>query len=220
MTPSAEAAAPEASSNLSPKGQTWLDRTAIFLAVLCGIHCLATPILLVALPLIASTFWVSEHFHLGMLLLVIPTSLLAAYAGCRRHRDHLVIGSIVAGIAVLTFVTVDELVGHHDHHGAEASHSHHAHVAHEHDDHDHSDHELIAHAGHGHVDEAKTAHVGCASCCPVEPTDDTAVASAGLGSIFTGHALLNSLGGLFLVIGHTRNFWLCRRHQCDHRHDR
>ena len=33
-----------------------LDRLAISMAVVCGIHCLVTPILLVALPIIGTTF--------------------------------------------------------------------------------------------------------------------------------------------------------------------
>ncbi len=179
-----------ASSALSFKSQSWLDRTAIILAVLCGIHCLATPILLVALPLIANTVWVSENFHLGMLLLVIPTSLLAAFAGCRQHRDRFVIGLIAAGIGVLSFATAQELMGHHYEPGA-------------------------AHTELAHAAESETA-AGCASCCP--PAEH-AIVSAGPGSIFTGEALLNSFGGLLLVMGHTRNFWLCRRHKCDHSHE-
>ena len=155
-------------SAISSRSQSWLDRTAIFLAVLCGIHCLATPILLVALPLLANTLWVSEDFHLGMLLLVLPTSLLAAFAGCRRHRDRFVIAFIVAGIVVLVIVTGSELLG-------------------------------LAGAAHG-ASEAGPVH-----------------SPAGSPSIWTGEALLNSLGGLFLVVGHARNFLLCRRHKCDHR---
>ncbi len=183
-----------ASSALSFKGQSWLDRTAIILAVLCGIHCLATPILLVALPLLANTVWVSEHFHLGMLLLVFPTSLLAAFSGCRRHRDRFVIGCIVAGLAVLSFATLAELTSH----GAATP-------------------PEAAEAEATHLAQAHGEAAGCAACCPVDATDSATIASAGPASLWTGEALLNSLGGLFLVIGHARNFWLCRRHRCDHR---
>lgn len=187
-------ALPDASSAFSSKSQSWLDRTAIFLAVLCGIHCLATPILLVALPLIANTFWVSEEFHLGMLLLVIPTSLLAAFAGCRQHRDRFVIGFIVAGLGVLTFATGKEIIGHSHEPGAE--------------------HALLAHG------EESEAAEGCASCCPpAEHADEHTIAAAGPGFNLSGDALLMSFGGLLLALGHTRNFLLCRRHKCDHTHE-
>jgi hypothetical protein len=178
-----------ASPAISSRSQSWLDRTAIFLAVLCGIHCLATPILLVALPLLANTVWVSEHFHLGMLLVVFPTSLIAAFAGCRRHRDRWVIGFIVAGLAVLSVITTAEVM--HQFSGPEHGSAHGSVVQHD--------------AG------------GCAACCPPESASKTAIATAGFGTLWTDQALLNSLGGLLLVMGHTRNFLLCRRHKCDHR---
>jgi hypothetical protein len=47
------------------------------MVVICGIHCLVTPLLLVALPILATTFWVDQNFHLWMLLLVLPTTSLA-----------------------------------------------------------------------------------------------------------------------------------------------
>ncbi len=182
-----------ATSAIFSRSQSWLDHTAIFLAVLCGIHCLATPILLVVLPLLANTVWVSENFHLGMSLLVFPTSLLAAFAGCRRHRDKFVVGFIVAGLAVLSVVTTSEVMHQFSgtgHGGAETG---------------------MAHDSAAH-DEAAS----CAACCAVTPAEGATVASAGFGSIFTGEALLNALGGLLLVMGHFLNFMLCRHHKCDH----
>jgi hypothetical protein len=183
-----------AATTVSPRSQSWLDRTAIFLAVLCGIHCLATPILLVVLPLLANTMWVSEHFHLGMLLLVFPTSLLAAFAGCRRHRDRFVMSFIGTGLAVLSVVTFSEVMHRMSSNGHEA---HDINIA---------DNSAVPH---------ETA--GCVACCAIEQGNDSTLSSAGTSaSIWTGEALLNSLGGLFLVMGHARNFLLCRRHKCDH----
>lgn len=188
-----------ATPNVSPRSQSWLDRTAIFLAVLCGIHCLATPILLVALPLLANTVWVSEHFHLGMLLLVFPTSLLAAFTGCRQHRDRFVMGFILAGVAVLSVVTFSEVKSQFEATG-------------------HGANEVrFAHEGSPNDSAAHQDAAGCASCCAIEPGNETTITSAGRSSIWTGEALLNSLGGLLLVMGHTRNFLLCRHHKCDHR---
>ena len=71
-------------------GQNWLDRAAIAMALVCGIHCLVTPILLVLLPVIGTTFWANGDFHLWMLVLVVPTTVLAAISGCRKHRDRMV----------------------------------------------------------------------------------------------------------------------------------
>lgn len=97
-----------------------VDRAAISLAVVCGLHCLATPILLVALPIIATTFWVDENFHIWMLLLVIPTTTLAIWSGCRRHKDKWVVVSAALGLGILVSALIAERIEHA--HDAEASH--------------------------------------------------------------------------------------------------
>ncbi len=51
------------------KVQTLLDRAAISASMLCMIHCLATPVLLIALPVLSSTFMADEEFHRFILML-------------------------------------------------------------------------------------------------------------------------------------------------------
>jgi len=53
----------------------WLDTLAVGMSLLCAVHCLLTPVLLVFLPILGGTFWVSNNFHLWMLLLVLPATL-------------------------------------------------------------------------------------------------------------------------------------------------
>jgi len=89
-----------------------VDRAAISLAVVCGLHCLATPILIVALPIIATTFWVDENFHLWMLLFVIPTTTLAIWSGCRRHKDKWVVVSAALGLGILVSALIAERIEH------------------------------------------------------------------------------------------------------------
>ena len=50
----------------------WLDRLGVGMALICAVHCLLTPVLIVLLPIIASSFWVDSEFHLWMLLMVVP----------------------------------------------------------------------------------------------------------------------------------------------------
>ena len=88
---------------------SWLDRTAVGLATLCAIHCLLTPLLLVALPILGTTFLVDENFHLWMAGLVLPTTGIAVLMGCRRHKDWTVAGLSLLGLALL-FVAL--AVGH------------------------------------------------------------------------------------------------------------
>lgn len=71
------------------------------MAVLCCVHCLLTPLLLILLPALGGSFWVREDFHVWMLLLVIPTTVLAVYMGCRKHRNRSVLILSVLGLSLL-----------------------------------------------------------------------------------------------------------------------
>ena len=86
-----------------------LDRSAIVLSVICAMHCLAVPLSVVMVPM-ASTYWFAdEHFHFLLLYLVLPTSALAIFLGCRRHRTFRVIAWGSAGLGLLV---VGALLGH------------------------------------------------------------------------------------------------------------
>ncbi|MEM9159023.1 MAG: MerC domain-containing protein [Verrucomicrobiota bacterium] len=89
-------------------GRAWLDKAAIVMAVVCSIHCLATPVLLIILPIIGRTFWTSADFHLWMLLLVVPTTVLAVFSGCRRHKDRQVALMALIGVAFLSASVVTD----------------------------------------------------------------------------------------------------------------
>ena len=69
----------------------WLDKLAISMAVLCAIHCLIVPVMIVSVPLISTTFFVHENFHLWMLIAVFPTTLASILLGCKKHRDKYVL---------------------------------------------------------------------------------------------------------------------------------
>ena len=151
----------------------WLDRVAITMSVVCAIHCLITPIILVALPIIASTFWVHEDFHLWMLFLVIPTTSLAVFTGCRKHKDRWVMTFAIVGLSLLITALITEMTG------------------------------------------MASGCTGCSACSgPAEQTTTGADAKGFLGNTVPYYALVNTLGGLFLVAGHGRNFWLCRKAEC------
>ena len=86
----------------------WLDHLAIGMATVCAIHCLLAPILIMALPIIATTFIVHEDFHLWMIFLVLPTTALAIFMGCRNHKDRLVVALSSIGLSVLLFALINE----------------------------------------------------------------------------------------------------------------
>ena len=74
-----------------------IDKLAISMALLCAIHCLIVPILIVAVPLINTTFFVHKDFHLWMLVAVFPTTLASILMGCRKHKDKVVFVSCFLG---------------------------------------------------------------------------------------------------------------------------
>lgn len=78
-----------------------LDRAAIALSGLCVLHCLAMPLVLLALPFLGEL--TAEHFHLQMLVVVVPVSTIALSLGYRRHQSMAV---VVAGGVGLAFLIV------------------------------------------------------------------------------------------------------------------
>ncbi|MEM6391622.1 MAG: MerC domain-containing protein [Planctomycetota bacterium] len=190
----------------------WLDTLAISASVVCGVHCLVTPVLLVALPVLATTFWVDAHFHLWMLGLVLPTSAVAVFLGCRKHKDKLVLGLCLAGLVVLTGMALQESM---------------AQVA-------HAQGVTPAVAGEPGVataegtGESGVGVVGCASCSGCAAAVEQAIQAEASGEIsdggqspstrpwITANAMVNVFGGLLLVLAHGRNFWLCRSAKCRH----
>ncbi len=96
------------SSTATCRTHGWLDKLAISMAAVCAVHCLLTPILVIALPIIATSFFVHEDFHLWMIMLVLPTTTLAVFMGCRKHKDRLVAAFSVIGLSVLISALVHE----------------------------------------------------------------------------------------------------------------
>lgn len=173
------------SSSSSYLDTGWLDRVAIAMAVICGIHCLVTPILLVILPILATTFWTSSNFHLWMLCFVLPTTAFATFSGWRKHKDRLVAALAISGLVLLVTATTWERTSAHDH-----SHS-------------------TAHASHDHSDSGESL----GSCCTAEMGEK--IDSGLLAGIsFSLPVFLNLLGGVLLSVGHWRNFRLCRKRDC------
>ena len=76
-----------------------LDHVAITLSGLCLLHCLFLPAVIVVLPLLGQ--FSKTHFHLQMLLAVIPVSLIAFGLAYRRHGNKAIIVWGIAGIVIM-----------------------------------------------------------------------------------------------------------------------
>ena len=88
------------------KNTGFLDGAAIGLSALCAIHCLALPIALTMLPVIATIPLGDESFHKALLFLVIPASAIGLTLGCRRHQQWGVMFWGVSGLLVMTFAAL------------------------------------------------------------------------------------------------------------------
>lgn len=150
----------------------WLDNLAIGMSILCAIHCLIVPIVIVAVPLIKTTFFVNEDFHLWMLLAVFPTTLASIFLGCKKHKDRYVGIACFVGLSLLVSAYFIEQ----------------------------NDHSKSADLGE---DDQACAH--CEICDHSIINDPTNVVG-----------WVNTLGGVFLILAHSRNFYLCRKHACQH----
>jgi hypothetical protein len=78
-----------------------IESMAIAGAVACLAHCLALPLLIAALPALASVVPIPTSVHLAALAFAVPTTLLALGAGYRHHgtTTPLLIGGV--GLALL-----------------------------------------------------------------------------------------------------------------------
>ena len=91
------------------KLQKTFDRVAISASTVCMLHCLVTPVLLVVVPVVSSSFLSDELFHRVLVAFVMPISFIALFLGCQRHRDRTV---LMLGSLGLFFLVLVALVGH------------------------------------------------------------------------------------------------------------
>ncbi|MBV6644054.1 MAG: MerC domain-containing protein [Cyclobacteriaceae bacterium] len=80
-----------------------LDKIGICASTVCGLHCLLTPFILLALPFASLAFLASEGFEIGLLILsflLAIASLVVSYF--RKHFN--VMPTILAGVGFLLFM--------------------------------------------------------------------------------------------------------------------
>ncbi|MGI9264972.1 MAG: MerC domain-containing protein [Gammaproteobacteria bacterium] len=86
------------------KTETRLDSMAVAMSIVCILHCLMTPVLVTLFPIVAGTVLADHQFHAFLLILIIPTSAIALYLGCRRHKSGLVFSLGLSGMIILSVV--------------------------------------------------------------------------------------------------------------------
>lgn len=81
--------------------QLFADKTAMGLSLLCLFHCLAFPLIVVLLPIMAAIHLNDTAIHIWLLLAVVPISAYALTTGCKKHKHYrpLILG--FSGLACL-----------------------------------------------------------------------------------------------------------------------
>ena len=95
-----------------PKVQFISDKLAMLLSSLCVLHCLLTPILLIALPSLASAAILNdETFHQVLLFFVLPIGAIALVLGYIHHKNKWVAVAGAFGLTLLSSPLLMESVG-------------------------------------------------------------------------------------------------------------
>ena len=83
-----------------------IEGAAVSASLLCLVHCLALPFLLLLLPGVIGLFAQSESFHYVAVALVVLAALAAFWLGFRRHRARLpaLFGLTGAGCLVIALL--------------------------------------------------------------------------------------------------------------------
>ncbi len=90
--------------------QNRLDYVGIFLSGLCGIHCLALPVLVLLAPIWHESELLHAAFHPIMAVLIMPVTLRSIYNdSC--GSDFLRIGLVVVWLAIPAHTVLGEVPG-------------------------------------------------------------------------------------------------------------
>jgi len=84
-----------------------LDKFGILLSGVCLLHCLITPVIVTLVPILSLNTVVDDFlFHTLMLWIVVPTSAVTLFLGCRQHNKLSIVATGGLGIAILTSVGI------------------------------------------------------------------------------------------------------------------
>ena len=172
-----------------PTGRPWLDRIGVGASVACAIHCMAAPLLLVALPT-AGSVWAHPLVHWLLAVLVLPLALWVIYCGYRKHAKKLTL--IAAGLGSLMIIAglILPMTGT----GLGISTS------------------LPEWLGNGLAStsvEADADHAACTdTCCPSVAQN---VQTGGHSLMIPAGSLTTLIGSLLLFLAHATNLLACRR---------
>tara|TARA_B110000003_G_scaffold160658_2_gene160735 strand:+ start:6082 stop:6504 length:423 start_codon:yes stop_codon:yes gene_type:complete len=86
--------------------QEAVDKIAISLSIICAVHCLFFPAILILISTFMSVELNNELIHLWILLIIIPFSIIGLTNGLRNHKNREfflmgICGIVILGLAIL-----------------------------------------------------------------------------------------------------------------------
>lgn len=88
-----------------PHGGVSLDTLGIIASTICMVHCLALPVVLVAMPTVTARLMESDYTHFVLAGAVTAFCLLAIVPGYLRHNHKTVLGLMIAGLSLVLTAT-------------------------------------------------------------------------------------------------------------------
>jgi hypothetical protein len=78
------------------------DRIGMGLSILCALHCLVTPMIILSIPFLARYYLAHPLFHFLLAAAIIPVGLVAFFSGIRHHHNWWVLVLGLPGLALVT----------------------------------------------------------------------------------------------------------------------
>lgn len=83
------------------------DRLAIGLSLVCAIHCLVLPFILILLPgIVVLQLLNNDIFHALIIIAVLPISIYTLTLGCRQHKCYQLLVPGIAGLLLLVTAVI------------------------------------------------------------------------------------------------------------------
>lgn len=89
------------------------DKFAIGLSLICAVHCLALPLILVLLPGMVALQLDNEAFHTWIIVAALPTSIYALTLGCKQHKRYqlLILGFVGLSLLAMAVMLGEAIIG-------------------------------------------------------------------------------------------------------------
>lgn len=84
--------------------RSFWDQVGIGLSVLCAVHCLVTPLILLSLPIMARYYLAHFWVHVLLAVLILPVGIYAFWHGYRHHQNRKVLWLGLPGLFIVASV--------------------------------------------------------------------------------------------------------------------